>query len=178
MTAASRSLRRHLVGCAGPHRTQLPCEILSGRVAAARESIHTPTLMTGNLRNDVRGRAEPVEADGVGIARHAVGPVSDQAGAEQGSGFCVAVFLRQAEAIAPICNNELGIAAIEITAREVRVVAEIFHAGEAEAAMAAGPPEPRHADAFADGKIGYAVTKLRHPANHLVPGNHRILRLR
>ena len=117
------------------------------RVAGAGEGMDALALVAGDLRDDVGGGAEAVEAERLAVAGHAVGAVADEAGAEQRRGFGVAVFLRQAEAVAPVGDDIFGIAAVDVAAGEVRRVAEILHARQAEAAVAAGPAEPGHADA-------------------------------
>ena len=135
-------------------------------------------LVAGDLRDDVGGGAEAIEAERLAVAGHAVGAVADEAGAEQRGGFGVAVFLRQVEAIAPVGDDVFGIAAVDVAAGEVRRVAEVLHARQAVVAVAAGPAEPGHADARPHGEVADAAAQRLNPADDLVSGYDRIARLR
>ena len=171
-------LRRRLVRAAGPDGAEPPGEVLGLCVAGAGEGIDALALMDGDLRDDMGGRAEAIEADRLAVAGHAVGAMADETGAEQRRGFGVAVFLRQMEAVAPVGDDVVGIAAVDIAAGEMRRVAEILHARQAVVAMAAGPAEPGHADARADGEVADAFAQRLDAADDLVTGHDRIARLR
>ena len=135
-------------------------------------------LVAGDLGDDVGGRAEAVEAERLAVAGHTVRAVADEAGAEQRRRFGIAEFLRQAEAIAPVGDHVLGVAAVDVAAGEVRRVAEILHARQAEAAVATGPAKPGHADALAEREVADAGAQRLNPADDLVSGHDRIARLR
>ena len=65
--------------------------------AGARKDIDFAALMSGELNNDVRGGSETVEAQalaGPDVAQPQC-PMTDDAGAEQGSGFDIRKTVRQ-----------------------------------------------------------------------------------
>ena len=72
--------------------------------------------------------------------------VADQPRAEQRRRLQVAEPLGDREAEALVGDDPLGVAAVEVVAREARAVAEVLAAARAEAALAARPAEPRHAE--------------------------------
>ena len=169
---------RRFVRATNPCRTELARKVLGDRVARAGEGMDALALVDSDLRDDMCGGAEAIKADRLAGARHAVGAVTDEAGAEQRGRFRVAVLLRQVEAVAPVGDDIVGIAAVDVTAGEMRRVAEILQARKAVAAVAAGPAEPGHADARADGKIAHPIAQGRHAADDLVARDDRITRLR
>src|ERR1700730_7049098 len=72
-------LRRRLVRAAGPGRAKLAGKMLRRRVARARESIDLKTLPHRDLRQEMRGRSEAIDAEVFPLARHAIAAPSDQA---------------------------------------------------------------------------------------------------
>ena len=74
--------------------------------------------MAGDLRHDVGGGAEAVDPDPLGVCRHAIRPMANQAGTEQRRRVGVVIFLRQPEAEAVIGNHVVGIAAVDRAAGE------------------------------------------------------------
>src|ERR1017187_10360248 len=73
--------RRRLFRAARPHRAERACEVLCGGVALAREGEHAPALPDRDLRQDMGGGAEAVEAERLAFAGHAIAAPADQAGA-------------------------------------------------------------------------------------------------
>src|SRR5205823_5898224 len=128
--------------CAKLARERLPC-----RVAAAGEGEDAAALVTGDLRDDVRGGAESVDAEVVGVAGEFEGAVPDEAGAEQRRGGGVVVGVGERIAGALVGDGELGVAAVDVVAREAGAVAEVLVAAAAVVAGAAPPGEPGDADA-------------------------------
>ena len=106
--------------------------------------------MPRDLRDDVRGGPEAVEADPPRVAGHPQRAVADEARAQPGREFLVREAVRKREAIARVGQRELRVAAVDRIAGEARRVAEIFASGDAVSALAARPREPRNADALAD----------------------------
>src|SRR5204863_9379724 len=98
---------------------------------------------------DVRRGAEAVQTEPLGVPGHAERPVADQPGAEERRRVLVAVLLRDREAVALVRDRELGVAAVELVAREACAVAEVLASGRAVATVAVRPAEPRHAEAAA-----------------------------
>ena len=70
-----------------------------------------------------------------------------------------------------------GIAAVARIAGEQRRIAQVLPIGAAIRADPAGMSEPRHPDALAESETGNACADLRHPADDLVPGHERELRV-
>jgi hypothetical protein len=75
-------------------RCPLSCERLPAIVARAGESEHPPALEYGHLADDVRRRAEPVEPEPLGVARHRERPVADKTCAQERRDLVVGVPLR------------------------------------------------------------------------------------
>jgi hypothetical protein len=87
---------------------------------------------------------EAVETESLGIASEAQRAVSDQAGAQQGSGLQIGVTLGDRKAETAVGQSILGVAAVDLVPGEPGVLAQVLAPGEAIAALAVGPPEPRH----------------------------------
>ena len=98
--------------------------------------------MPSDLRHEVPGGAEAVDAKPLGVPGGPERPVADQAGAEQGSGLNVGDLRRQGEAVALVRHGVLGVAPVEGVAREPGPVAEILPAGPAVPALTIGPAKP------------------------------------
>ena len=94
--------------------------------------------------------------------------VADQPRAEERGGFEVAEPVGNREAEALVGDDPLGVAAVDVVAGEAGAVAEVLPAARAEAALAARPAEPGHAEPA-------AVLGL---ADDLVAGHERQLRTR
>ena len=136
-----------LRGPARPLRAERACEPLSLAIAVAREREHAPSLVSGNLRDNVRGRAEAVEAEQLPIPGKPHRAVADQPGAQQRRRLEVSVAVRKREAVALVCDGVLRITAVAVVACELRAVAEVLEACAAVTALPVRPAEPRHADA-------------------------------
>ena len=108
--------------------------------------------MPRHLRHDMGRRAEAIDAEARRVAGHLQRAVADQPGAQQRRCFGVAVAFRQMEAVARVGDRVRGVAAVDLVAGEAGAVAEIFLPVAAIGAGAVGQPEPRHADAVADGE--------------------------
>src|SRR5262249_7964264 len=67
---------------------------------------------------------------------------------------------------------------VAMVAGELRRAAQVLAAGQAVAAGAVGPAEPRYADALADREPGGAGAQLGDRADELMPGHERQLRVR
>ena len=164
------------VGAPRPRRAERAGKVLSGTVAGLGKGKDAPALMGGDLADDVRGRAEAVKAQAFRVVRHAQAAVADEARAKQRRGVLVRIGIGNRKAEALVRDGEPGIAAVERVAGEPGVFAEVFAAGAAVAAGAAGPAQPRNADARAGGKAGRARTVFRHAADDFVPRNERRFR--
>ena len=125
----------------------------------------------------MRRRAEPVEAEPLGVARQAQRPEADQAGAEQRRRLEIRVAVGNREAEALVGDRVLRVAAVERVAGEARVVAEVLAPRPAVAARAAGPAQPRHADPLARREARRRPGRRRDRADDLVAQHQRQLRL-
>ena len=139
-----------LVRCPSPHRAEPAGKILRRDVAGSREGIDGPALPACDLGDDVPGRAEAVDAEPLGVARHHQRPPADQAGAQQRRDRNIVAVLAERESIARVGNGVRGEAAVARVAGKERTVAEIFHALPAKPADAAGVSEPGNSDPVAD----------------------------
>ena len=74
---------RKLLRIAGPARPEAAREGLRLRVAGAGEGVHLASLEVRHLRDEVRRRAETVQADSPRVTGEAQRAVADEAGAEQ-----------------------------------------------------------------------------------------------
>ena len=90
--------------------------------------------------DDVRRGAEPVQPEPLGVAGEPQRAVADQARAEERRRLLVAVALRHRHAVALVGDGQLGVAAVEVVAREARAVAEVLAAAQAVAASPSVQP--------------------------------------
>ena len=124
--------------------------------------------MTRDLGDDVRRRAEAVEAEPLAVAREPQRAVADQPRAQQGRRLLVGVALGDREAEALVGDGVLGVAAVEVVAGEPGRVAEVLAAAAAVAARSVRPAEPRDAEPPPVLRLG----------DDLVAGHERQLRTR
>jgi len=115
--------------------------------------------------------AEPVEAEPRRLAGHAIRAIADQSRTQQRRGVYVVVRVRHREAEAGVGDGELGVAAVDLIAGIARLPAEVLSTSRAIGARAAGPAEPRHADAITGGEALHAAARADDAADDLVPGN-------
>ena len=148
MAASSGSGGRAL-GIAGPFRPQLSRERLTVRVAGAGEREHPTALVPSYLRHQMSGGAEAVDAEPLRVARGSEGPVSNQAGTEQGRRLDVGDAGRKRETESLIRHRVLGVAAIHLVAGEAGPVAEVLPSRAAVHTCSAGPGQPGDAHAVA-----------------------------
>src|SRR5437762_12524608 len=171
-------LGRGLVGAAGPVGTALEGEPPARVVAGAREREHGPSLISRDLRDDVRRPAESVQSQPVRVPRGRERPVSDQPRAQERRRLEIRVALRDPEAEALVGERLLGVPSIDVVPGEARAIAQVLAIGSAEGADAARAPQPRHADAVTLPETRGPRTDGGHPADDLVTGDERQLRMR
>ena len=122
-------------------------KVCSGTVTRNGEGVDFLAIMDRYLGSNVSCGPEPIDTQVFdAFARQAVGAVTDQTGAKQGSGLDMAVGSRQREAVVLISDGEFGKAAVEGIPGETGVVTEIFPAFEAIAAATAGSAQPGDTD--------------------------------
>src|SRR5262249_53472935 len=138
--------RRRLVGAARPDDTEFAGETLRRRIAGAGEGIDVAALPARHLGNDVRRRAEAVEAETPPLPRPAQRAVADQAGAEQRCRLDIAVTRLDGETEALVGDGVLTVAAIDLVAGKTCLFTQVFAAGTAERTDAAGPTQPGNTD--------------------------------
>src|SRR5260370_39076172 len=130
----------------GPVRAEIARDPLGKRIAGPGEGIALAALEHRDLGDEVRRRAESIEAEPPRIARHAQRAMSDEPRAEQRRGLGVPVALRQRKAVALVGDCVLGVSTVELVSGEARQRAEVLPAALAEDAYAARPTQPRHSD--------------------------------
>jgi hypothetical protein len=122
----------------------------------------------------VGGRTEAVETETLRVPCGAERPVPDQPSTEQRRDLRVFAPRRETEAVPLVRDGLLGIAAVQRVAREPRPIAQVLAARPAIAALAAGPPEPRHTHTVADGE---PLPAFDDRADDLVSEDERQLRV-
>ena len=133
-------LRRLLLGPADPRGAELARQLLVP--LRAREDIHLALPVPRDLQDDVRRRAEAVQAEpkALSVSRRAARPdaaspqraIADDPRAEQRRGFVIAVALRDRIREIRRDARELSEAAVRVEPRELRLLAEIFISRDAE----------------------------------------------
>src|SRR5262245_37270117 len=131
-----------------------------------------------NLSHDVRRGAKAVDAKTFTITCPSQTSVSDQTGAEQRSGFCITVEIRNRETKALIRNRVICITAIDGVAGKARLVAKILSSPETIRALSAGPAQPWNTDTIADFKALGVFAFRFHNADYLVARDQWKFRLR
>ena len=179
MIAASSASGGGCIGAAGPLAAEPRANACAGASPGRVKANSRRPSIARHLGDDVRRRAEAVDAEPLGVARHAQAAVADQPGAQQRRRLGVAVAAGERKAVAGVGDRVLGVAAVDLVAGEAGVRAQVLLARPAVAASAAGPAEPGHADPLARAR------EPRRPrpraddvADDLVAGNDRQLRLR
>ena len=119
-------LGRRLVRSAGPFGAHRAGERLAGRIAGPGEGEHPPSLPSADLGDDVRGRAEAVEADRPPVPGHFERPPADQAGAKQRRGRDRIEVLGEREGEGRVGDRMGGEAAVAGVAGEERRVAQVL----------------------------------------------------
>src|SRR5215211_5903476 len=132
-------LGRRPEGVAGPFCAELQGEGLGLLVARAREREHAPALVDRDLADDVRGGAESVDPEALGVTGEPERPVADQPRAQQRGGLEILVAFRDREAVALVHPRVLGVPAVAVVAREPGLVAEVLAPGAAVATGSVGP---------------------------------------
>src|SRR5689334_18664127 len=126
----------------------------------------------------MRRRAEAVDpktSDHARLARETQCAEADQPRAEERSSMRVVVRASDGKAIARVRDAELCVSAIDVVAGEPRALAEILAAGRAVDTFAAGPAQPRNANAIASSKSRVAG-RLGDGSDYLVAEHQRQLR--
>ena len=131
-----------------------------------------------HLRDDVRRRAEAVDADRSRVARHLQASPADETGAEQRRLFSRIGAFGQREAEGRVGYGVRGIAAVARVAGEKRVVAQVFALRRAIGTATAGVAEPWHADALPGFQAGDAGAERIDDPDDLVARRDRKPRLR
>src|SRR5262249_38831292 len=152
---------------AGPGGAEAAGEVLARRVARTGEGEDRPSLPFCDLRDDMRGGAEAVEAETPALAGDDQRAPADEPGAEQRGERDIAAVLPEREGIARIGDGRRRESPVAAIAGEERVVAEILLAAGAIGADAAATAEPGHADAVAEAQPDDAGAHGIDPADDL-----------
>src|SRR5207248_2713069 len=95
------------------------------------ERIDAPALKHRDLADHVRGRPEAVQAEPLCTLRERQRAVSDQAAAQQRRELLVGDAVGEWQAVALVGDGVLRVAAVDVTAGELRVDAQVLAAGRA-----------------------------------------------
>src|SRR6185436_7365667 len=136
-----------------------------------------PTSGYRDLADDVGGGAEAVEPEALAFSRQPERAVADQPGAEQRRGVVIRKAIGDREAEALVRHGALGIAAIDVIAGELRVLAQVLAARAAVTAGAVGAAEPGDAYPVTGRKAVGARPRFEDRSDDLVPEDQRQLRL-
>src|SRR5215472_2999645 len=117
-TTPAGATARSAAGTSGPVGAEFERKALGIGVAGPGEGKNPLPAVAGCLSDDVRRRAEAVEAEPLRISCHDQGSVSDQTGAQQWCSLQIRILLGQRKAEALIGRRVLGVAAVHLIARE------------------------------------------------------------
>ncbi len=92
--------------------------------------------------------------------------------AKQRCDLGIAVTVGQRKTVAAVSQSVIGVAAVEVITGEFRLIAEVLAARHAVIATAAGPAQPRNADAPATMKLLRARTDDLHCADNFMTWNN------
>ena len=120
----------------------------------------------------MRGVAEPVKAEATRIASLAIGSITEHSCAKQrcdgrlrrtGSGAQVDTekFVWEMKAVSGVSDGEFSVAAVDVVAGKLGVIAKIFTVRSTISAIAIGPAEPRNSNAISDFELRIADCGLR-----------------
>ena len=144
---------------AAPRRGAAEIDGQPSVVLAPREHVDLEALRQRDLRGQVSGSAEAVDAQPA--ARRDAGqlqrPVADDAGAQQGRGLLVLQLIRQRVDERGIRHAVVGIPTVHVPARERRIEAQVLLSPAAEPAGSVSPAEPRDADALTASQSGHVT---------------------
>ena len=99
-------------------------------------------------------------------------PVADDPRAQERGRHVVGERVGERVGVALVDDQVLGVAAVEVPAREQRIDAQVLAAGAAEGADPARAGQPGHPDAIADAEPGGAVTRDVDGPHRLVARHH------
>lgn len=134
--------------------------------------------MPRHLRDDLRRRAETVDAETLCVPRLHEGAIANQPGAEQRRSLRIGVGIRKAKTEPRVGHGVFGVTAIQCVAGELRVVAEVLALGTAKTALPSCPAQPRDADALARLETRDTFAQRRHAPDDFMPRHQRQLGLR
>src|SRR5207244_11758301 len=117
-------LRHRIADCSGPLGAERARKGLTVVVARTREGEDAPSFVPRDLRHDVGGGAEAVQAEPLGVPGRPQRAMADQAGAEERRRLLVGVALGNRKAEALVGDGVLGVAAVEVVAGEPGLAAE------------------------------------------------------
>ena len=106
--------------------------------------------MNRDLRNQVRGIAESVDAESFRVTSLSIRTIAEHSGTEQWCYFNIVVVIRQTKTVSRVGNGELGIPAVDVVTGKLGAVAKILVVRSTISAIAIGPAKPRNADPIAD----------------------------
>jgi hypothetical protein len=169
-------MRRELIRTARPSNTQRASEFLIALLAGSGESVNLAALMDSHLSDDVGRATKAIYPKVIGFlyrARHYQRSIPNQARAQQGCGFYVAVRLVQWKTKSRFGDGEFGVAAIDGVAGEPRVVTQVFPIGPAVLTLAASPTKPRDPNPRSDPKLLDLGTAFHNFSDYFVARNER-----
>src|SRR5207245_151133 len=117
--------------------------------------------MNRNLRNQMRRISKTVKAEALCAAGFSVRAVAEHSRAKQRRDLGIFVFVRQMKAVSRVDDGEFSVAAVDVVAGKLGVIAKIFTVRSTISAIAIGPAEPRNSNAISDFELRIADCGLR-----------------
>jgi hypothetical protein len=146
-------------------------------ITFASEGEESTALVPGDLRDQVGGRPEPIDAKPLGVPRSNQGSVPDEPGTEKRRRLDIRVAGWEREAEPLVGHRVLRVASVELISGKANPIAEIFPAGPAIAALSTSPSQPRYADALPHCEPIHAVPSGSHRAYDFMTQDQRQLGL-
>jgi hypothetical protein len=123
----------------------------------------------------MRGGAKTIQADTLAVLHQTVCAVSNQPCTKQRRCLQVAVAVRQWKTVGGFCNRVFRETAIELVARVMGLIAQVFLAAATIIAVAAATPKPGHTHPLASAQAVNRLSECHDFTDNLVPGDKRQL---
>ncbi len=164
--------RRGLVGSSRPVRAQAAGKFLAGAVAGAGEGKDFAPLRARQLGDEVRRRAKAIDTQSTWIAGQAQRAVADEAGTQQRRQMLGRRPIGQGQAVARIGQRVLGVAAVQLVAREAGVLAQVLASAGAKTALPASPAQPGHTDPLPQAPVALHIRPQACDPGHDLMARH------
>jgi hypothetical protein len=125
-------------------------KFLRRKVSVPGKRENSSALVARNLRDNVGGAPESIDAEVLRDTSFTQTPVANEPCTHEGSHRGIRIGRGQEKTEPLVCDHEIGKPAVKSVAREPGVLAEILVAGPAIAAFSTRPSQPGNANPVAD----------------------------